>query len=318
MTNKELYTDLCKKYNMPLFMQAWWLNGVCAGHQWDVLLSKDENGDVRAAMPYQMDKHWWKKLIQMPNLTPYNGVWIRPDLADSISITEAIAADFDKQMRDMKIAYYLQRYSIHSKFPDVFLNMGYKRIDRCTYMLDDVHDLNKVLDGFSRNKRKKLEKNTLTYKVDTIGPEDFYRFHTECNAEKNKELWYSREMFLVQYEHSQERKQSHLICVRSAEGDPLAAAFLVWDKDTLYQLLNCYVHETKDNGAREMLTFEVIKYARELGKKVDFVCHRSYLRHYGAERKNFFAIKRSRSAIVSIHQVANWFRNFKYGKFKEQ
>jgi len=127
-------------------------------------------------------------------------------------------------------------------------------------------------------------------------------------------LWYSRETFLVLYEKSQALGQSKLICVQDENGEPLAAAFVVWDKQQLYQLLNCYVHEDKDNGAREMLTFEVIKFARSLGLSVDFVCHRNYLRHYGAVRKDFWAAKRSKSALISSSLFFNKLFDFRHRK----
>ena len=39
MTNKELYREFCKKnHHLPIFMQDWWLDAVCAGKEWDVML----------------------------------------------------------------------------------------------------------------------------------------------------------------------------------------------------------------------------------------------------------------------------------------
>lgn len=314
MTTKEEYSQLCNEQEIPLFLQDWWLSATCAGQQWDILFSRDAHGNVRAAMPYIIGKKWWSHFIQMPNLCPYGGGWIRPDLRDSFAETEAIAADFHKQMMDLKVSYCHLRFVQDSRLPDAFVAQGYKKIERCTYQIDDTSDLNKILDGFSRNKRKKLEKRTLTYQLGEIDPETFYRFHTACNAEKKQQLWYSREMLLVLWEKAQQRQQAKFVCIQDANGEPLAAAFVVWDKHKLYQLLNCYVHEDKDNGARELLTFEVIKLARQLGLAIDFVSHRNYLRHYGAQRKDFYAIKRSKSAIISLHFFSNWIRSFSHKK----
>ncbi len=42
MSNKELYTEWVKSQpNMPIFMQPWWMDAVCAGREWDVILIKD-------------------------------------------------------------------------------------------------------------------------------------------------------------------------------------------------------------------------------------------------------------------------------------
>ena len=107
MTNKEIYQQLSEKYDLPLFMQYWWLEGVSAGKDWDVLLLFEEQTEqssaivanaeniipaseqtlptaacdkVIAAMPYETEKRLWMKRINQPVLCPYAGVWIRQDI----------------------------------------------------------------------------------------------------------------------------------------------------------------------------------------------------------------------------------------------
>lgn len=304
MTNKEQYMTLCETQSMPFFMQAWWLSGVCAGHTWDVLFCRDVKGEICAAMPYMMNKHWWKRYVVMPNLTPYGGVWVREDMRDNAARLENIAHDLDGQLRGLHVDFYLQRYHCDSPVCAV-MNEHFKRVHRSTHVLEQVGDPERVLKGFSANKRKKLEQRTKDYVVDTMSVEDFYRFHVACNAEKGKHLWYTREMLLVQLKKASDRQCCRLICIRNAQGQPLAAAVLVWDDKMVYQLLNCYVHEKKDNGAREMLTFECIRQAGEQQKGLDFLSHRSYLRHYGATRKDFYALRLNHSILVSLHLLTN-------------
>lgn len=299
---------------MPLFLQDWWVQSACAGREWDVLFSRDAENKVCSMMPYLTEKRVWRRLIHMPELCPYGGAWLREDLWDSYEATAAVARDLHRQMDEMKVAFYQQSFMPGSRLPEAMAGIGYRLKKRYTYVLEDTSDLNKVLDGFSKNKRKKLEKKTLTYVTDTMTAEEFYQFHVACNAEKGKELWYSRELFLVLYEKSQERGVSKIICIRNAQNEPLAAAFVVWDKRMVYQLLNCYVHGDSDNGAREKLTFEVIRFASTMGLSVDFVSHRSYLKHYGATPREFYAVRRSRSPLISLLFFNKWLRSFHYKK----
>ena len=47
MTNKERYIAwAAKREYMPIFMQPWWMDAVCAGKEWDVLLAEDEQGEI--------------------------------------------------------------------------------------------------------------------------------------------------------------------------------------------------------------------------------------------------------------------------------
>ena len=67
MTNKERYRELCQQSDtLPIFMQAWWLDAVCAGKDWDVVLSQDAQGEIQAAMPYLLRKRAWMRYIVMP------------------------------------------------------------------------------------------------------------------------------------------------------------------------------------------------------------------------------------------------------------
>ena len=51
MTNKERYREICEsgEYNIPLFLQYWWMEAVCKGKKWDVALALD--GDRPQAAP---------------------------------------------------------------------------------------------------------------------------------------------------------------------------------------------------------------------------------------------------------------------------
>lgn len=314
LSAKEEYRRLCEKEELPLFLQDWWIHSVSAGLDWDVLLARDSENRVCAVMPYVQDKHFWRKFIHMPSLCPYGGVWVRDDWMDSFDATTAAAREMHAQMEQMNIAYYQQRFFPDNHLPQAFEAIGYRAIERTTYVIDDTSDLQRLLDGFSKNKRKKLEKKTLTYTTDTMTAEEFYQFHAMCNGEKGKELWYTRETFLVIYEKSQARGQSKIICIRNERHEPLAAAFVVWDKHMMYELLNCYEHEDKDNGAREKLNFEVLRFANSLKLGVDFVSHRNYLRHYGAVRKPFYIVRRSRSALISLLFLNRRIRSFHYKK----
>jgi len=314
LSAKEEYKRLCETEELPLFLQAWWVNAVSAGLQWDVLFARDSENHICAVMPYIEDKHLWRKFIHMPNLCPYGGVWMRDEWNDSFDATSAVAREMHAQIERLNIAFYQQRFFPDNHLPEAFEAIGYRCIPRTTYIIEDTSDLQKVLDGFSKNKRKKLEKKTLTYKTDTMTAEEFYQFHAMCNGEKNKELWYSREMFLVLYEKAQERGQCKIICIRNDHDEPLAAAFVVWDNHYAYELLNCYEHLDKENGAREKLTFEVIRFAASLRLSLDFVSHRKYLRHYGAERRSFAIVRRSRSALISLLFFNRRLFSFRYKK----
>ena len=47
MTNKERYSAwVAEQEYLPISLMPWWLDAVCAGKEWDVLLAEDEEGHV--------------------------------------------------------------------------------------------------------------------------------------------------------------------------------------------------------------------------------------------------------------------------------
>ena len=67
MTNKERYVEWAATQEfLPISMQPWWLDAVCAGKEWNVLLAEDENKNILGMMPYLLRKRLWYKYIVMP------------------------------------------------------------------------------------------------------------------------------------------------------------------------------------------------------------------------------------------------------------
>lgn len=308
MTNKEKYKELCEEVEMPIFMQYWWLESVSAGKDWDVLLAYDElePETILAALPYETGKRLWKHYVAQQEMSPYMGIWFAESIRQHPEQINAICEDFHQQLAGLKLSSFHQRFACESPAPQVLNGLGYQTVERRTYVLEDLQDLDKVIAGFSRNKRKKLEKLTLTYKVQDLEPEEFFRFHTATCSQKKRSVNYTREMLLVLYEKTQERNQGTMFGVYSADKALLAEAFLVWDKTTAYMLLNTFDHDYPDNGARELLTLEAIRRTRDLGLCLDFTYHRDYLKHYGAKRHTYSTVYWGTKTSHWITRIKEW------------
>ena len=121
MTNKELYREFCKKnHQLPIFMQDWWLDAVCAGKEWDVMLCikrGDEEmrllGDeammreteapeeIVAAMPYLLRKRAWMQYILMPQQTQIGGIWMSEDITEDAEKVTAVCQQFARKLGEM-------------------------------------------------------------------------------------------------------------------------------------------------------------------------------------------------------------------------
>src|ERR1700761_3039434 len=105
MSNKDLYIKICKeKKGVPLFMQPWWLDTVCAG--WDVAIAK-KGEHVTGAWAYPIEKKISVTLLRNPVLTPYLGphIFFPPDVKESNldNFEHETVAELMKQLPDAKV-----------------------------------------------------------------------------------------------------------------------------------------------------------------------------------------------------------------------
>jgi hypothetical protein len=320
MTNKELYRDFCRTNGeLPLFMQDWWLDAVCAGKQWDVLLSFNSEGIIQAALPYLLRKRAWMTYIVMPQQTQIGGMWLADDvLVDGGNRVVDVCQDFARQLADLGLSYYYQHYPIGSPAVEAMHALGFKTKERVTYRIDDLSDLDQVINAFSKNKKRQLQKALSLHADMNMSAEDFYRFHVQCLQEQGKQISYSREFLLVLDRKTQRLEQSQILSICNADNEVLAAAFLVWDKNYLYYLLPAMDNTYNDSGAGALLALEAMKLAREKHVRFDFEgsMNKGIARHYkqfGSTPTPYYSVEKYYKPLfrilIWIQKLREWKMN---------
>lgn len=330
MTNKELYIQWAKQQEeLPIFLQPWWIDAVSAGKQWDVLLNFHPSSnpqdrkveDIEAVMPYLYCKRLWMRWIAMPQQTQIGGIWLTRnggfDKHNKLIDLPSIAEDFASQLKALNIHYYYQQFPIGSRMVEPMQALHFKVRERVTYQIEDLHDLNALVNTFSKNKRRQLQK-AVSLNVDySLTPEQFYNFHRLCMALQKKSISYSREFFLVLQRKSDRKQQSKIIALRNCDGELCAAAFVVWDKQRLYYLIPCYNPLYKESGASALLVLEAIKLAREKGVIFDFEgsMHRGIAEHYkqfGSQKVKYYSVEKYYRPLFWVVLFINKLRNLRY------
>lgn len=297
MTNKEQYAAFCEQHpEMPIMMQPWWLDAVCAGKHWDVLLftrqeikAKCQEIEIVAAMPYLLRKRLGYKFIVMPQMTMFGGVWVTDEVQESPDMQKCLAKLIAKRLREMKVAYYEQKFTVGNPIPELLGKRQMRCTERVTYRIDDLSSIEDVEDSFSKNKKRQLRKAEGLQVDYDMTAEEFYRFHTDCMRERKRKLTYSREFLLVLERKARRAGQSAFIRITTTtpavetstaatetntaaaqEPKTVAAAFVVWDKNYLYYLIPAYLPSAADTGASARLADEAIRLAKEKGLRFDF------------------------------------------------
>lgn len=318
MTNKERYIEWVSKQDfVPLMQQPWWLDAVCAGKEWDVLLAEDAEGHILGAMPYLLRRRAWLRYILMPQMTQIGGIWVNADTtADKWACAE-VCRQLAEQLNAMKLAYYYQQYMPNSLCVEAMQALGFKTKERITYRVEDLSNLDKVIDSFSKNKRRQLQKALSLHAEKTMPIEDFYRFHTHCLEMRRRAISYSREFLLVLERKAKRLGQCQVLSVCNADGVPYAAAFLVWDKKTMYYLIPCYDRTYNESGAGALLVLEAMKLAREKHVIFDFEgsMDRGVAKHYkqfGSTPVKYYSVEKYYKPLFRLAIWAQRLREWKY------
>ena len=299
MSNKERYREWAERQEyVPIFMMPWWLDAVCAGKEWDVLIAEDEAGHILGAMPYLLHKRAWFKYIVMPAYTQTGGIWVTPEVTGDKWKTAEVCRQIKEQLDGMKLAYYYQQFIPGSLCVDAMRGLGFKIRERETYRVEDLSDLDALIDSFSRNKKRQLQKALSLHVERKMEVEDFYRFHCQCQAMRKRKISYTREFLLVLERKARRLGQCQILSICNADGQPYAAAFLIWDKHYLYYLIPASNPAFGESGASALLVLEAMKLAREkhvqfdFNNKADKDAIREY-RQYHSIPMTYYSVERS-------------------------
>lgn len=320
-SNKEKYAAWAERQaSLPLTMQPWWMDAVCAGKQWDVLLVENEQGEILGAMPYLIRKRLWMRYVIMPQQTQIGGIWISGEYTDDQWVVAEVCRRMAEQLGQLHLAYYYQQYPSGSLCVEPMRALGFRTRERVTYRIEDLSDLDKVISRFSKNKKRQLQKALSLHAERGCNPEDFYRFHANCMHEQRKRITYTREFFLVLERKLRRRNQCEILTIKDADNHIHAAAFLVWDARRMYYLIPCYSLEYKSTGAGALLVLESIKLARE--KQVQFDFEGSMIRgvaaHYkqfGSEPCTYYSVEKYYKWYFRLATILNTFRNLRFHTF---
>lgn len=307
---KKKYRDLCESgADIPIFSQAWWLDATAGEENWSVALVEQSNRVV-AAMPYTYKKRYGFLILSQPSLTQKLGPWfaglegreharigreieLMTELIEQLPRFDHFHQSWDHGMRNWLPFYW----------------KGYRQTTRYTYVLPDLSDEKAIWDGFAgrcrTNIRKAIERSRLTIKpLEDI--EILLRLNHKVFARQGMKRSYSDDYVRRIDEACRARNVRKMFLAEDAEGRAHAAAYIVWDKQTAYALLNGADPTLRGSGAGDLCTWEAIKFSASVARSFDFEGSmlapvEPYMRQFGGTQKPYFHISKTPSRIVSTY-----------------
>jgi hypothetical protein len=303
--HKNRYRALCEtECDIPLFLQAWWMDAVCNpdNKQWDVFIVENNN-EIVAALPYHYFVKLGVKMVFQPTHTQYNGIWIKhpsnQTTQQRLKLEKSVMNQLIDQIHKANIRVFHQNFYHQISNWQPFYWRGFKQTTRYTYIIKNIADTERVFQNFYSFKQKHIKKAQQHLLVDlNIAPSEFYSFHAHTLRAYHKSLFYSEKLFLSIHQCAQQRQQGQIIGIRDENNNLHSAAYVVWDKHSAYYLISAIDPKYKSTGASSLMVWEAIKYLANKTTNFDFEGSMienvaQSFEEFGAEQTPYFEISKS-------------------------
>lgn len=308
--NTRKYRTLCEtEKNIPVFSQAWWLDSVCGMDNWDVVFV--EKGDeVIASMPYYKTKRAVFDMITMPVLTQTMGPYIKYPQGQSyekrLSFEKDVMTTLIEKLPNFDLFTQNFHYDISNWLP--FYWKDFKQTTRYTYVIEDLSDLDRVFSNFNRAKRKNIKRseNELDVYFD-LSAKDFYENHKMTLAKQNSNIVYDFNIFEKMYKNGYKNNAATTIYAVDAESNIHSALFVIWDKNSAYNLISTIDPDFRNSGSASLLIKEIITLMSTKTTKFDFEGSmienvENSFRQFGAIQKPYSQISKTNSCLLHFSQ----------------
>ena len=308
MTNNEKYKQLCETEGsrIPLFQQYWWLETVCEGKQWNVLLAEQTNGFIDGALPYLIGKKFGLRYILQPQLTQFCGPWYNhhPLTGDPVEFEHHVGERLATQLDALHTRICLMRFSpmVTDWLP--FYWKGYHQTTRYTYRFDPLPLPEQLEMMADRGRKRQLEEARKAYTIDrNIESEEFVSLHNEYWEQRSGKDLLHREFLSRVINTALNRKQALIYGLRDNSGNLVAARFVVFDDRCAYALLSAMRPDALRNSMT-LLVWALLSDLHEHTQAFDFegsmdsgIEH--FYRSFGAHQTPYFEVSKYRPSFLS-------------------
>lgn len=305
---KEKYRQFCEERDdIPLFLHAWWMDAVCIGKEWDVLLY-EKNDRIVGIFVYHYIVKFGLKFVIQPQLTQYNGIWIEyPDNLSNykkLSLEKEVMTSFIEQLDTEKISYFELNFAPYITNWLPFYWKGFSQSTRYTYQVKDISNPEKCFEKFEYAKKKQINKSIDNLIVEKdLASSSFYNLVEEYLDKNGEKVFYSREIFESLYNACKKREQCTIIAVKNEYKQYHAMLFVVWDKHNAYALISAIDPDYRSSGASTLMFWEAIKYLSDKCNVFDFEGSmiegvENSFRQFGTKQVPYFNIRKSNSSIA--------------------
>lgn len=294
------YREHCGTRNdIPLFLQAIWLDAVCGPNNWNVCLV-ERGGRIVGALPYGFHKILRQTFIHNPPLTPYLGPWIEHTpgkYATRLGYEKEIMTELIDQLPSFLFYRQPWHHSITSWLP--FYWRGFSQTTVYTYIIDELSDdaaLWANLHGNVRTDIRKAERNGIQVYHDS-GLDALMSVNEKTFRRQGLPVPYKEDLVRRIDKTLSERDARKVLIARDQLGSIHAGAYIAYDDLSAYYLFGGGDPELRMSGAASLVLWEAIKISAMRVKCFDFEGSmfeqiERFFRHFGGRQRPYHIVSK--------------------------
>lgn len=262
MSNKAAYGEFCKiTFDLPVFVQDWYLDACCEGGEWDVVLVK-EGERIIASLPYFWKRKGGFRYITMPPFVKWMGPYLIKEYRGVLKKEHAILRQLIAQLP--KLDGFKQSFHPFSTNWLPFYWHDFQQTTYYTYRIGELQNLQAVYQNFNRNIRRNLKKAEQEVEVRSDIPvERFYQINQKSFDRQDVAMPYSWEQFHRQDEALVQHNARQLFFALDRNERIHSAAYLIWDKQRAYYHFSGDDPQLRESGAGILLVWKAMQFASQ-------------------------------------------------------
>ena len=295
-----------------IFCRSWWLDAVCP-NQYQIMLLRQGN-KILVGMPLRFINVLGFNVINMPPFTQTLGVLLPPSESNNyeknLSSEMEVLKCFIQSIPKVSIFEVSFHFNFANWLP--FFWAGYRQTTLYSYVLENLCDLEKIIEGFAYSKRKNIKKAEKLIEIrEDLKPEDFYNNHMLTLRKQGKQISYKPEIFYRIHAATSERNACKIWYATDKMGQLHAAIFIVYDSKSAHFLISSIDPDHRNSGAVTLLVKHALEYFSNRTQRFDFEGSmieevETSFRRFGARQMPYFAITRSNivmSGLVAFRKM---------------
>jgi len=304
---KATYRTFCQQQkDLPIFSQAWYLDTVCDGGTWDVVLV-ERGGKIVATMPYFVKRKAIFDYITQPHLCKWLGPYIIPEFR-RLKQEQKLLPELIAQLPKVAVFNQNFHYQLENWMP--FMWADFQQTTYYTYVID-LSNLEKAYQNIDGNYRRSIQQLPESLKiVHDRSIQEFYEV-SKMSLERKSVAFPFSLAFLKKFDEvMQKQDQGKPFFVVDEKDQIHSATYLVWDQDTAYTVMSSDDPKLRKSNSGLFLTWETMKFTKEvLGiNQYDFVGSmlpevQTVRRKFGARQVPYFNVRRTDSFLMRIIRI---------------